>query len=105
MAVFGIGNPIFLYKKPDLSMILNSALIGSYLVVRGVSLIIGPHIIGMPNEFTIGDLLASGAISSVPWSFYPILLVIILLCAASTFIQLRHMKTEGFDQVHLYHLL
>ena len=105
MALFGICNPILLYKKPDLSMILNSALLGAYLIVRGISLIIGSELLQMPNEFTIANLLASGAIEHVPWPFYPILLAIILLGAGGSFIQLRHKTSEGFDQVHLYHLL
>ena len=45
MCILGICNVIFLRKKPDLSMMVNSSLIGSYLVVRGLALIIGPDLI------------------------------------------------------------
>jgi hypothetical protein len=105
MAILAPLSCFFLYKKPDLGMIINSAFIGSYLVVRGIAQIVGPDLFDVPNEFTVGDQVRVGALDGIPWEFYPFFGGVIVFTLMATYLQHREFKQESFDYVHFYHLL
>jgi len=105
MVLFGGLNCFGLHKRPNLGMIVNSSILGSFFVVRGLTLVLGPSLTKMPNEFTIADQLQADAIGSVPWQFYPVFGSILVLAVAGGFFQVRQMKEESFDFVHFYHLV
>jgi hypothetical protein len=70
LAFFGLT-----FHKSNEAIMLLTALIGSYVWVRGVSVMIPDSYI---NEFTLVSQLANGYEVSVPWSFWLYLALIIV---------------------------
>jgi Domain of unknown function (DUF4203) len=63
----------------DVSIILSTSLIGSYLTARGVSLFAG----GFPNEYSLIEQIKSGGVSRVNIWFYAYLTGILLMAVVS----------------------
>lgn len=63
-ALFVTGGIIALCLE-DHAIIIGTSVLGSYLIVRGLSLVIG----GYPNEFTVYDEIDRGIKSSFSWQF------------------------------------
>ena len=80
------------FKTERLVIMLATALIGSYLSVRGVSLYAG----GFPNESSLQYELQSGSITweTFPKSFYGYLAGIVVLCLISFMFQTKHDRSE-----------
>lgn len=76
-------------------------MIGSYLIWRGVSFYAG----GFPNEFELSQMLGSGAWSSVPWTFYIYLGLMVATCVGGIFYQGHQWKLESPNNKHPYHYL
>lgn len=76
-------------------IIFSTSLIGSYAVVRGISLFVG----GFPNEFTVIDLAKAGETGQLAdlldWEMYSYLIGIVLLTALSMFLQIRINRRGG----------
>jgi len=75
LAVIGFVITFWQYK---LILIVSTAFLGSYLIVRGASLFIG----GYPNEFTLISKIQNGGASDVlHWPFYLYLASILIMTA------------------------
>ena len=88
--IIAILNMILLHKYPDTSMIVNSSYLGASLLTRCLTQLLpiwSPYSsFPFPNPFTSPALLASGAIDSLPWSFYVFWVFGVLGCTGlSTF--------------------
>jgi hypothetical protein len=85
------------FKFEKLMIMLSTALIGSYLAVRGISMYAG----GFPNETSIRQELESGGLTwdTFPKTFYAYLAGILILSITSFVYQVRHnrnaQKVEG----------
>ena len=66
VALFGLASGSLMTKFDDEIILLGTSLIGSFLFVRGWSLIFG----GWPSEITIFVSLTSGEHLVLTWSFY-----------------------------------
>ena len=81
-----IGMNVFGYitvQYKDYAIICTSSVIGSYLIVRGASLIIG----GFPSEFEIIELVESKMITSIPLSFYIYILLMQIIAGIGAIYQ------------------
>jgi len=75
-------------------LIFATAFIGSYLMVRAVSLFAG----GYPNEFTLINDIKNGDSSGVKhWPFYLYLICIVGATAGGIILQFRIKKNSGGD--------
>ena len=86
---FGIVFGGISYWKYKLILMVATAFIGSYFMVRGVSLYIG----GYPNEFTLINMAQTGQLA-VHWAFYLYLGFIVVLTAGGVFVQRRIFKSR-----------
>jgi uncharacterized membrane protein len=89
------------FKGSDQFMIFSTALFGSYMMVRGISLYAG----GYPNEFEIMEEIKAGAIEKVPNSFYAYFAFIIVSVIGGSHHQWRQWKREAPGLKHPYHYL
>ena len=90
--LFIVGGLIALWLE-DHAIIIATALLGSYLLVRGSSLVIG----GYPNEFTVYQEIKDGNTSSFSWEFIVYLIVMALLAVLSIIWQERRLRNEDDD--------
>jgi len=80
LAVIGFAISFWKYK---IILIISTAILGSYLVIRGVSLFIG----GYPNEFTLISQIKNGNTASLlHWPFYLYLAAILVMSIGGIFI-------------------
>jgi len=84
---FGIVFGGVSYWKYKLILMVATAFIGSYFMVRGVSLYIG----GYPNEFTLINMAQTGQLA-IHWAFYLYLGFIVVLTAGGVFVQQKIFK-------------
>ena len=101
VVVFALLCIVITYKKSDQFMIFTTAMIGSYLFVRGISLYAG----GFPNEFTIAQQIKSGALEHIPYWFYLYLGGIVISMGVGIWYQSKEWKLEGPGYKHPYHHL
>lgn len=84
------------YRYYGYVLIISSSILGSYFLVRGVSLILG----GYPNET---DLLNH---SSIPWSFYLYVVIMVVLSITGVVMQVKklakYQKKGNFLQILLF---
>lgn len=66
---------ILSFKKSDHIMILSTALIGSYGIIRGLSFYFG----GYPNEFEVADMIQSGDTDDIPYNTFFIYLGLMVI--------------------------
>lgn len=74
----------------DHILILSTAIIGSYLVIRSIGEVAGEY----PNEFLLYDLIKSGTIDSVPAVWYAYFAAMLVLGCIGTVFQYRSRKGE-----------
>jgi len=99
MAVFGITLGILSFFWYNYIVIICTSIFGSYLFVRGLSLMAG----GYPNEFTIYERMNSHDIDSVPGTFYAYVAGMVVVCALGIFFQLWLKKKEDKkDEFDIY---
>lgn len=91
MGVFGLTLGILSFFWYNYIVIVCTSIIGSYLFIRGISFYAG----GYPNEFTIYEKIRTGALSSVPGTFYAYMVGMLIVCGIGIFVQLRLKKREG----------
>lgn len=89
------------FKMNNQFIIFSTALIGSYMLVRGVSLYAG----GYPNEFILVQELDSGAFEAIPKTFYAYLVFLIISMIGGSYYQWKEWKREGPGYKHPYHYL
>ena len=80
----------------DLAVIFGTAIVGSYLLVRGFACIFG----GYPNEFIVYSEFADDKMSEVSKSFYMYMVVIMLLSVVSIIVQMSN--REGNKDLYNY---
>lgn len=86
---------VFAYFVKDIIIIIATSFIGSYTLIRGISLFAGHF----PSEFTIMDLKAQGEDEQLKklftWRVYVYLVFIVIACALSIYVQIlikKHTK-------------
>lgn len=92
---------VITFQKSDHFMIFTTAMIGSYLFVRGISLYAG----GYPNEFTVAKQIESGAWEHIPYWFYLYFAGILISMGLGIWYQAKEWKLEGPGYKHPYHHL
>lgn len=75
-----ISGFILLLKFPEIQMIISTSILGAYLAGRSLVNIIDTIASTdfYPNEFTVAQKLSVGAIDTVGWEFYVILLAFLV---------------------------
>lgn len=86
VALFGL----LAYKYYQYVLIFSSAILGSYFLVRGSSLLIG----GYPNEMDLLDQLKHGTFIDIPWSFYLYLLFIVAFSIFGVIVQVKKLNKK-----------
>eukprot|EP00355_Strombidium_rassoulzadegani_P009221 CAMPEP_0168617554 /NCGR_PEP_ID=MMETSP0449_2-20121227/5601_1 /TAXON_ID=1082188 /ORGANISM="Strombidium rassoulzadegani, Strain ras09" /LENGTH=207 /DNA_ID=CAMNT_0008658371 /DNA_START=774 /DNA_END=1393 /DNA_ORIENTATION=+ len=91
VACLALVMALLTFKKREHVMILSTCVLGSYLIVRGVSLYAG----GFPNEFEFTKEFDSGAWTSLPWTFYVYLVMMVVMFVLGTYYQYLQYKNEA----------
>jgi hypothetical protein len=103
-SILGVSALLFTFltfKKSDHFMIFSTSLMGSYILVRGVSLFAG----GYPNEFELVQELQVGAYDKIPDSFYVYLGFNVISIILGSYYQVLQWNKEGPGYKHPYHYL
>ena len=79
---------VLTFKMSDQFMIFSTAMMGSYMLVRGVSFYAG----GYPNEFEMMQELDSGAFQSIPKTFFVYLVFIFISLTGGIYYQWKQWK-------------
>ena len=90
--LFILGGLLALWLE-DHAIIIATAILGSYLLVRGCSLVIG----GYPNEFTVYSEVKAGNTSSFSWQFILYLIFMAAFAVLSIIWQERNLRNEDDD--------
>lgn len=64
-------------------MIVSTSLIGSYIIVRTISLVFG----GFPNELNFNTNISTNTLTTLPWTFYIYFGVFIVLFIIGIYFQ------------------
>lgn len=96
-----IAAAIFAFVAYNHALILSTALIGSYSIVRGASLYIG----GFPNEFNLINEVKNGVIENVPWEYYAYLAAIIATSILASIVQYKTLARMEEHERHPYERL
>jgi hypothetical protein len=85
----------------DHVLIISTAISGSYMFVRGISMYAG----GYPNEATLETLIKNGLESAIPNTFYAYLAGIVVMMILAMIVQYKTLKAEKDESRHPYHNL
>ena len=91
MSICGIACGILGFIYFEHFVIVVTAIVGSYLFFRGISIFTG----GFPNEFMIFNLIDSGV--GLGWAFYVFLVLIVAIAILSINFQERLMSKNKED--------
>lgn len=94
MGVLGLSLGVLSFFWYNYIVIICTSILGSYLFIRGISLMAG----GYPNEFTVYERISAGDLNSVPWTFYIYMIAMLIFCLLAIFIQLRIKKREADNE-------
>jgi len=81
--------------------ILATAFVGSYCVIRGISLYAGHY----PNEFTLIDMIRAGIVPDLDPRFYAYMAGILALFILGSIVQFKMRSGEHKKNRHPYHAL
>ena len=88
--IFGLAGAILSFKYFDGIVILGTAFVGAYSIIRGASLIFGNY----PNEIEMFKLLADGNTEAIPYQFLIYMGAFMVLFIASAVYQFKMKRRE-----------